>query len=229
MSNPPEDQSDTNAHEKNRAGLEITKKTLQKELDSIIGLIGLDSKKESSFSDSSSFQSQPNISQNNYNSLLEANRKLQSDVKTLSTSLDNLKFEINTLRENIRILQAEQTDGTLFENQLKDLWDVVNNLKLNNVSPGEDITEEIPEEIYYSEETVSQVSNVQDELKSPVEETVVEKETVLEETRRRRCPTCNNGNQRYIRELVDKTNVINYSPRIFGKKYKCGICTTEWK
>ena len=32
-----------------------------------------------------------------------------------------------------------------------------------------------------------------------------------------------------IREFVDKTNIIMSNPRIYGKLYKCGLCTTEWK
>jgi len=41
------------------------------------------------------------------------------------------------------------------------------------------------------------------------------------------CPKC--GNQSLIRELQDKNNIISNYPRMYGKKYKCGKCGTEWK
>ena len=54
-------------------------------------------------------------------------------------------------------------------------------------------------------------------------------EKIIEETVRRKCPTCLNTNPKYIREFNDKSNILMQYPRIYGKKYKCGICTTEWK
>ena len=52
---------------------------------------------------------------------------------------------------------------------------------------------------------------------------------IIEETVRRKCPTCFNTNKKFIREFTDKSNIIMQYPRIYGKKFKCGICTTEWK
>jgi len=57
----------------------------------------------------------------------------------------------------------------------------------------------------------------------------LDSEKIIEETVRRKCPTCLNTNKKYIRELNDKSNIIMHYPRIYGKKYKCGICRTEWK
>lgn len=54
-------------------------------------------------------------------------------------------------------------------------------------------------------------------------------EKIIEETVRRKCPTCFNTNKKFIREFTDKSNIIMQYPRIYGKKYKCGICRTEWK
>ncbi len=33
----------------------------------------------------------------------------------------------------------------------------------------------------------------------------------------------------FIHEEIDKTNIIMAYPRIYGKKYKCGVCGTQWK
>ena len=229
MTNPPENQSNTNdTHVKNRIDLKITKQELQKELDSIIDLVGLE-KKDNNFANTSNFQSQANISQKDFIDMLESNRKLQSDIKALSDSIENLKNEINTLRENIRILKAEQPNVSLIEAQIYELKDSIRNLENFNLPQSKYITEEIPEETIVYDEPIQVESNVQYESELSDEENDPKNEKIIQETRRRRCPTCNNGNQRYIRELVDKTNIIMQSPRIYGKIYKCGICTTEWK
>ncbi len=57
----------------------------------------------------------------------------------------------------------------------------------------------------------------------------VDSEKIIAETVRRRCPTCLNTNKKFIREFPDKSNIIMQYPRIYGKMYKCGLCTTTWK
>jgi hypothetical protein len=46
---------------------------------------------------------------------------------------------------------------------------------------------------------------------------------------RRVCPNCGEENPNMIHETVDKNNIIMDYPRVYGKKYKCGECGTEWK
>ena len=58
---------------------------------------------------------------------------------------------------------------------------------------------------------------------------MLDSEKIIEETVRRKCPTCLNTNKKFIREFNDKSNILMQYPRIYGKKYKCGICRTEWK
>ena len=230
MSHSPEDQSDTNSHEKNHTDLEITKKDLQKELDSIIDLIGLDTKKENSSVHSSNFQNQTKISQREFSGLVEANKKLQSDVNTLSDSVEFLKNEMNTIRENVRILKSKQPNTSLIDNQIYELKKSIRNLENNNLPPSGRKLMKIPgKPIVHSEPSLVEPV-VQDKIEIPVKEIQVEKQSNPEELHnRRRCPTCGNGNKRYIREFVDKTNIIMSNPRIYGKLYKCGLCTTEWK
>ena len=57
----------------------------------------------------------------------------------------------------------------------------------------------------------------------------LDSERINEETVRRKCPTCFNTNKKYIRELTDKSNILMHYPRIYGKMYKCGLCTTTWR
>jgi hypothetical protein len=46
---------------------------------------------------------------------------------------------------------------------------------------------------------------------------------------RRVCPKCGNENKETIHESVDKSNIILDYPRMYGKKYKCGLCGVEWR
>ena len=47
--------------------------------------------------------------------------------------------------------------------------------------------------------------------------------------RKRQCPKCRNKKRTFISELEDKKNIIMQSPRLYGKKFRCNICATEWK
>ncbi len=46
---------------------------------------------------------------------------------------------------------------------------------------------------------------------------------------RRKCPSCGEENKNMIHESVDKTRIINDYPRVYGNKYRCGQCGTEWR
>ncbi len=46
---------------------------------------------------------------------------------------------------------------------------------------------------------------------------------------RRKCPKCGTDNQAMIKESTDKANIILAYPKVYGKKYKCGQCGTEWR
>jgi hypothetical protein len=46
---------------------------------------------------------------------------------------------------------------------------------------------------------------------------------------KRKCPICNNSSHRLIREVEDKSRVINAYPKMYGKKFKCGQCGAEWR
>ncbi|MFW9872436.1 MAG: hypothetical protein ACFFG0_04980 [Candidatus Thorarchaeota archaeon] len=46
---------------------------------------------------------------------------------------------------------------------------------------------------------------------------------------RRRCPECFTDDPHMIHESVDKSNIILDYPRVYGKKYLCGACGTQWR
>ena len=46
---------------------------------------------------------------------------------------------------------------------------------------------------------------------------------------RRKCPKCDNYDKALIHESTDKTNIILDYPRMYGKKFKCGLCGAFWR
>ena len=46
---------------------------------------------------------------------------------------------------------------------------------------------------------------------------------------RRKCPSCGEENKSMIHESTDRTNIISDYPRMYGLKYRCGKCGTEWR
>jgi hypothetical protein len=46
---------------------------------------------------------------------------------------------------------------------------------------------------------------------------------------RRKCPKCGNDDKLMIHESIDKTNIVLDYPRVYGKKYRCGKCGTNWR
>ncbi len=46
---------------------------------------------------------------------------------------------------------------------------------------------------------------------------------------RRHCPQCLNDDKNFIRESIDKTNIIFSYPKMYGKKNHCGKCGCIWR
>ena len=46
---------------------------------------------------------------------------------------------------------------------------------------------------------------------------------------RRKCPNCSQELKSMLHESTDKTNIISDYPRVYGHKYRCGSCGTEWR
>ena len=53
--------------------------------------------------------------------------------------------------------------------------------------------------------------------------------TIEKSEGRRKCPSCGEVNKFMIHESTDKGNIIMDYPRVYGKKFKCGKCGTEWR
>ena len=46
---------------------------------------------------------------------------------------------------------------------------------------------------------------------------------------RRKCPECKIDDPHMIHESVDKSNIILDYPRVYGKKFQCGMCSCLWR
>ncbi|MFX0003474.1 MAG: hypothetical protein ACFE9C_11660 [Candidatus Hodarchaeota archaeon] len=46
---------------------------------------------------------------------------------------------------------------------------------------------------------------------------------------RRKCPECGTDDPHMIHESIDKSNIVLDYPRIYGKKYLCGQCGSQWR
>ena len=46
---------------------------------------------------------------------------------------------------------------------------------------------------------------------------------------RRKCPNCANEDKMMLHESVDKSNIILDYPRMYGKKFRCGLCGCLWR
>jgi hypothetical protein len=53
--------------------------------------------------------------------------------------------------------------------------------------------------------------------------------TIEKEEGRRKCPKCATEDKGLIHESIDKTNIILDYPRMYGKKYRCGLCGAVWR
>ncbi|MCJ7648414.1 MAG: hypothetical protein MUP85_07360, partial [Candidatus Lokiarchaeota archaeon] len=53
--------------------------------------------------------------------------------------------------------------------------------------------------------------------------------TIEKSEGRRVCPKCGNEHKLSIHESTDKSNVILDYPRVYGLKYRCGLCSAEWR
>ncbi len=67
--------------------------------------------------------------------------------------------------------------------------------------------------------------------KPPVVEVSPKNKSILIQkgTGRLKCPKCGNINHNMIREVQDRSNIIHDYPIIYGKKYICGECGSQWR
>ncbi|KKM84501.1 hypothetical protein LCGC14_1298490 [marine sediment metagenome] len=177
------------------------------------------------------------------------NESLKNRIYSLENENNSLRRDLDNLKSENYKLKTEQPNISILENEISSLREMITIIAQEKQLLEERVVEEpstveprIHKEI---EEKISEKvlpkEKVQEVIKKPSKKKKKKKLSADEikaikaeheeaiAPKRRRCPTCLNLNKKYIREMDDKTNIILQSPRIYGKKFKCGICGTEWK
>lgn len=145
--------------------------------------------------------------------LLEHEKTIEK-LKNENESLKKEKFKLETTIKSLKGKVSElERENTLLKGKVKKL----------------ETPEYLPEIEKVSKPT--QVGKIEIPLEfEPLAPRLSEAEKpIITGSSRRECPVCGNTRHMVIHELIDKTNVISYYPRVYGKKYKCGECGSLWK
>ncbi|KKN44153.1 hypothetical protein LCGC14_0696090 [marine sediment metagenome] len=197
----------------------------------------------------------PTINNFQLENLVEENSMLKLEIESLKNRNIKLQTENNTLLRERENLKSEQANISILESEIIDLREMITMLAQEKEvieksilqTPPKVVSEnhiELEEPVIVTEEVdPKEITPSQEELKKSRKKSKKPKKKKLskEEIKaiqekhetmapvRRRCPTCLNLNKKFIREMQDKSNILMQNPTIYGKKFRCGICSTEWK
>jgi len=160
-------------------------------------------------------------------------KELQKQIQRLSKSREGETTDLEAENEKLSALNVgyvkkiSELEAQLQESQKFPDSEVVEDF-VHEEAPKEVIQEEIeplasPQDSL-SEELFYEPSNDTAETSSGVEETPIG----LADGKRK-CPKCGNQRKALIHEELDKSNIIMSYPRMYGKKYRCGECGSEWR
>jgi chromosome segregation ATPase len=160
-------------------------------------------------------------------------KELQKQVQKLSKTSEGETSHLEAENEKLAALNVEY---------IKKISDLEAQLQESTPLPVEEVIEEItheeapeeviPEEIEppappqdaLSDELFYESSSTADEI--PPEAAGTSKGFA---DSKRKCPKCGNQRKALIHEELDKNNIIMSYPRMYGKKYRCGECGSEWR
>lgn len=153
-------------------------------------------------------------------------------IEQLMQENEDLKKQISELKEENSLLKhtdysfKEPSPSTIEkETNIPVKWSRKAKKK-DKIEPLELIQEEILESPEHLEEPELEIFS---DLETPIPTISSSNKPIVEGYSRRQCPHCDNNRHMFIHEEIDKTNIIMAYPRIYGKKYKCGVCGTNWK
>ncbi|MBA7507060.1 hypothetical protein ES706_05776 [subsurface metagenome] len=139
--------------------------------------------------------------------------KLFEKTKTHENLVDFIKPEEKPTETIITLTHGSGTSRVLnLENAYSEMQkDIKNDLKIR-------------EEIIELTEQIKEEKIINKIIKKPMEILIIKKPKG-----RRKCPICYNANKAMIHESEDKDKVLLAYPRIYGRKFRCGFCKTEWR
>lgn len=192
------------------------------------------------------------------NTLKNKNVQLEEQTEELSNTIERLKREkftiiklentVSELRdkvkkledENLRLKGKELSIQEEMEPKIEASYEMESPIEQNRIlekikfsMPSLKIEEKTttkPKDFVLLKQEES-YSNVKFEEETRLSSYNVEEEIYdVDSTERKKiCPRCGNKNLSQIREIDDKTNIISAYYKIYGKKYRCGRCGTEWR
>jgi hypothetical protein len=156
--------------------------------------------------------------------------------------IDILKAENEELKKRIYDLEKENSllKGKISKIEEKPLkQEEIAPIQVNSTyTPAASLEAEEVESISLSEVSIESPvqesteshfgSEVSFDIHAPVPSLGGTDKPIIEGYSRRICPHCDNNRQMSIQEKIDKTNILMQYPRIYGKKYMCGLCGTNW-
>ena len=157
-------------------------------------------------------------------------KTLEKTISVLTGKLKDAEEEINKLREENRDLETRGInaselikDNEMYKMKIAELEREIEEYKRNQERYGAEKakSEKITPATKASDITPKKPSEI-------IKEQVLGVSESLPAGIRRKCSNCGNQNPASIHEQVDKSRIIMESPRMYGKKYKCGECGFEW-
>jgi len=160
-------------------------------------------------------------------------KELQKQVQKLSKASKGETSHLEAENEKLAALNVDY---------VKKISDLEVQLQESSPLPVDEVTEEIipeeaieeiiheeieppvPSQDVLSEDLFYESSNNTPEMSPETEET-----SVGFADSKRKCPKCGNQRKALIHEELDKNNIIMSYPRMYGKKYRCGECGSEWR
>lgn len=159
--------------------------------------------------------------------------KLQKKIAKIEKENLNYLEEIKTLKEELISKRhpgnvdkkAGETEKEITEVPKGRVHELV--MKKHALMERKEISEETSKEIS-SKPVVNSIA--EPEISTKTSDLIKEQRKVTLRTSegRIKCPECGNQNKRVIRESIDRTYLISVTPRVYGKKFKCGECGSEW-
>ncbi len=172
--------------------------------------------------------------------LTEQTEKYKTRIKELQKQVQKLSKA--SMGETSHLEEENEKLAALNIDYVKKISELEVQLQESTPLPVEEVTEEFipeetPEEVIHeqieppappqdalSDDLFYESSSTTDELSYEAEET-----SKGFADSKRKCPKCGNQRKALIHEELDKNNIIMSYPRMYGKKYRCGECRSEWR
>ncbi len=175
------------------------------------------------------------------------NLHLKNKMDALTKKINDLESENKLLSEKVKTISTEDAEKSNMEEKINDLKQKIIDLEIEKkirLEKSEDLDAK-QGYVSFLEKEISNMENAMENLHKSIKNLETEKKIIsrsfeksiiqekvdlgTESQVRRACPKCGNKIHSQIREIVDKTYLISTYPKLYGKKFQCGMCGEEWR